>query len=200
MKIYFLGNSLKFTTKMKLNLVCLTSIASLFAVVITAGQTQAQMGNSSVGGEVMIQNNTSFGINGKFGVSDNISIRPRLIFSAEKRGANGGPGLSGTQYGVAATYDFKPNTGSGNSPTIFVGPEIAFWNGSTRINGFDVTANATIINAIAGVEYPVSEAIDVTGKLILPISANGSGSSGGASVSGDLDKNFGFAFGASYRF
>jgi Outer membrane protein beta-barrel domain len=185
---------------MKLNLVCLTSIASLFAVVITAGQAQAQVGSSSVGGEIMIQNNTSFGINGKFGVSDNISIRPRLIFSAEKRDTVTNIGISGTQYGVAATYDFKPNTGGGNSPTIFVGPEIAFWNGSGRVNGVDVTGNTTIINAIAGVEYPVTEAIDVTGKLILPLSNNGSASGGGISRNIDFDKNFGFTFGASYRF
>lgn len=186
---------------MKINLVCLTSIASLFAVLITGSQAQAQMGNSSVGGEIMIQNNTSFGINGKFGVSDNISIRPRILFSAEKRATQiNNIGISGTQYGVAATYDFKPSSGGGKSPTIFVGPEIAFWNGSGNVNGFGVTANATIVNLMAGVEYPASDVFDITGKLILPISANGTASAGGVSGSGDLDKNFGFAVGASYRF
>ena len=183
----------------------LLAAATLGAVVTNTTQAHAQMkGTNSVGAEVTIQDGTSFGINGKFGASEGFSIRPRVLFSATKKGTGQVAGItaSGTEFGVAATFDFKPSSSieGGKSPTIFLGPEVAFWNGNGRVGTTEFTVNSTIISVITGVEYPVNESVDLMAKLTLPLSSSATGSGGGQSRSGDLAKNVGFSFGAAFKF
>lgn len=177
--------------------------ATLTAVVTNATQAQAQMkGTNNFGAEVSFQEGTSFGLNAKFGASENISIRPKVIFSANKKVTVNGQtstAISGTEFGVAATFDFRPASAldGGKSPNFFVGPEVSFWNGTQTGN---ITANTTIISLIGGVEYPINESLDVSGKLTLPVSGNVTFSGGGQSVSADLSKTLGISIGAAYKF
>lgn len=191
---------------MKTGINFILAVATLGAVVTSATESQAQMkGSSSIGGEVSFQEGTSFGLNGKFGASENFSIRPKVIFSSNKKVIfNGAPSdaISGTEYGVAATFDFRPASSldGGKSPSFFVGPEVSFWNGSRTVNNINFTANTTIISLIGGVEYPINESFEVSGKLTLPVSGNVTISGNGDSGSRDLSKTLGISVGAAYRF
>lgn len=179
---------------MKKFLTCLSVVGSL-VVGVSVNQAQALPSGSSIGADVTSQDGTSFGINGKFGVSENISIRPKVVFSAKKQDTSRIASETGTEYGIAATYDFKPNmpVDGEKSLTIFVGPEISFWNGETAGTKF----NGTIVSAIAGVEYPLNESLDITGKLTLPLSANVRAD---GFETRDLAKTLGISVGAAYRF
>ena len=181
--------------KMKKFLICIAAVTS-FVIGVSPNQAQALPSGSSVGADFTSQDGTSFGINGRFGVSENISIRPKIIFSSKKpEDSNRAASETGTEYGIAATYDFKPSmsVGGEKSLTIFVGPEISFWNGETDGTKF----NGTIVSAIAGVEYPLSESLDITSKLTLPLSAN---EKSDGSPSRNLAKTLGISFGVAYRF
>jgi hypothetical protein len=156
-------------------------------------------GEFSLEPNITFQDSTSFGIQGTVGITDNISLRPKIIFNTDKN-TNIGVDIrpNGTEYGIAATYDFK--TGPGMAPKVFIGPEISFWNGNTSISGFDISANSTIVSAIAGVEYPITPSFDLTGRLTLPLSSSGQTTLLGVSNSAEFQRNLGVSIGAAYRF
>ena len=203
---YYNSVKLYHQLKMKTGITFLLAAATLGAVVTNATQAQAQMkGSNNFGAEVSFQEGTSFGLNGKLGASENFSIRPKVIFSANKKAtANGvtSQSISGTEFGVAATFDFRPASSldGGKSPSFFLGPEVSFWNGSQTIQGVNVTANTTIISLIGGVEYPINESLDISGKLTLPVSGTVSITANGGSGSADLSKTLGISIGAAYKF
>jgi hypothetical protein len=183
-------------SKMKDNFIRSTALVSLFAVLGNANQAQAQT-QPTIGIEAVTQDSTSFGMNARVGISDNISIRPRVVFDASKIFSNGSLSgvrdISGTEYSLAATYDFKFNNGYIGS--VFIGPEISFWD----VHRSNFNVDGIILSAMAGVEYPITDSIDVTAKVILPLSATGTINGAGASTS-DLEKNLTFGIGVAHRF
>jgi hypothetical protein len=178
------------------------AVASMIAIGSNAKQAQAfPPGNDNLEFNVTFQDSTGFGIGGKLGVAENISLRPKVVFGIDKS-TNIGVDLNlpGTEYGVAATYDIPLSSNGRKGPTAFLGPEISFWNGSTSVSGQEVTANSTIISAIAGVNYPVTDSLDLTSRLTVPLSSTGSTSVLGVSNSADFRKTVGVSIGAAYRF
>jgi hypothetical protein len=113
------------------------------------GLENSQLKKNNVGLGIQFGNSTSFGIDGKVGVSDNFSIRPSIYFgskvgieskelSADKAKTLGGVDTggrnipagfstisgSGTSLGIGATYDFKIDPE--NKTSLYVGPKISF--------------------------------------------------------------------------
>jgi Outer membrane protein beta-barrel domain len=180
----------------------IVAISSTIAIFGNIQKAQAfPPGNDNLEFNATFQDSTGFGVSAKLGVSENISIRPKVVFGIDKSTNIGiDLNLQGTEYGVAATYDIPLSPSGRKGPTAFLGPEISFWNGSTIVSGQEVTANSTIVSAIAGVNYPVTEFFDITGRLTVPLSSNGSTSILGASNSADFRKTVGVSIGAAYRF
>jgi Outer membrane protein beta-barrel domain len=110
----------------------------------------SQLKKNNVGLGIQFGNSTSFGIDGKVGVSDNFSIRPSIYFGSKVGIENkeaplslvtGNPSASGnlpegaatasgsgTSLGIAATYDFKIDPE--NKTSLYVGPKISFTSAS----------------------------------------------------------------------
>jgi hypothetical protein len=182
--------------------ICFLTVAAIGAITIQPKPAQAfPPGNDNLEFNATFQDSTGFGISAKLGVSENISIRPKVVFGIDKSTNIGiDLNLPGTEYGVAATYDIPLSPSGRKGPTAYVGPEISFWNGSTTVSGQEVSANSTIISGIAGVNYPITESFDLTGKLTVPLSSSGSTSVLGTSNSADFRKTVGVSIGAAYRF
>jgi Outer membrane protein beta-barrel domain len=180
----------------------IVAVAALLAIASNAKQAQAfPAGNDNLEFNATFQDSTGLGIGGKLGVSENISIRPKVVFGIDKSTNIGiDLNLPGTEYGVAATYDIPLSSSGRKGPTAFLGPEISFWNGNRTVSGQEVTANSTIVSAIAGVNYPVTDSLDFTGRLTVPVSSTGSTSVLGVSNSADFKKTVGVSIGAAYRF
>jgi outer membrane protein W len=133
------------------------SLATAFAVVSSAAITnpaQAQsMKNKKknyIGPAVTLGSNASaFGVNSRFGLSDNFSIRPFIEFATVQ-------GISLTQFGAAATYDFnisqsdfQPYAGLGYiSASVTDGVNSASGSGIYGIVGADYSlSNSLGLNA-----------------------------------------------------
>jgi hypothetical protein len=130
--------------------ICFLTVAAIGAITIQPKSAQAfPPGNDNVEFNATFQDSTGFGISAKLGVSENISIRPKVVFGIDKSTNIGiDLNLPGTEYGVAATYDIPLSPSGRKGPTAYVGPEISFWNGSTTVSGQEVSANSTIISRI----------------------------------------------------
>lgn len=181
------------------------SIFTVAAIGATLSQPKPAQafppGNDNLEFNATFQDSTGFGISAKLGVSENISIRPKVVFGIDKSTNIGiDLNLPGTEYGVAATYDIPLSPSGRQGPTAYVGPEISFWNGRTTVSGQEVSANSTIVSAIAGVNYPVTASFDLTGKLTVPLSSSGSTSVLGTTNDADFRKTVGVSIGATYRF
>jgi hypothetical protein len=81
---------------MKKNIVALVMLCSSVATLAMSAPARAGMGSNSVGPSLLITNGTtSIGVDSKFGISDNISVRPAAYFPS-----------GGTAFGASLTYDF----------------------------------------------------------------------------------------------
>ncbi len=143
---------------MKKNIVALVMICSSVATLAMSAPARAGMGTSSVGPSLLITNGTtSIGIDSKFGISDNISIRPLAYFP------NGG-----TIFGSSLTYDFDVSRSSKFQITPFLGAGLAF---SSANNG---GGSRTDTFFTGGADFGVSDSVDLKAALIVPLSSNNS--------------------------
>jgi hypothetical protein len=143
---------------MKKNIVALVMLCSSVATLAISAPARAGMGNSSVGPSLLISNGTtSIGIDSKFGISDNISLRPLAYFP------NGG-----TIFGSSVTYDFDVSRSSKLQITPFIGAGLAFLSanngGGSRTDTFFT----------GGADFGVSDSVDLKAALIVPLSSNNS--------------------------
>jgi hypothetical protein len=116
-------------------------------------------------------NTTSFGVGGSLGVSDSLSLRPSIIFSNTT--LLGAP-LSGTDFGVAATYDVKLDD-QGKSVAYF-GPKISFASASVSGPRGSGSLSGTEFGLLVGLDYGVSDSINIGASIGIPISSSISGS------------------------
>jgi outer membrane protein W len=138
---------------MKKYLALALAVISLAGVVPVAAQSQPadDTGKKNyIGPQVNILNAaTGIGANARFGVADNISVRPFVSFASA--GA-----ASATFFGAAATYDFSfdaPGQSSGFEPYAGVG-----YMGSS-ISGGGFTGSGSSIYFEIGSDYNVSDSI-----------------------------------------
>jgi hypothetical protein len=104
------------------------SVVALVATTFVTAQSSALaggLGNNTIGPSVGFGGGQStFGIDGKFGIADNFSIRPFVAFP------NGG-----TNLGASITYDWDLRQ-TPLTPFVGVGVDVATGSGASNTTGF----------------------------------------------------------------
>jgi hypothetical protein len=130
--------------------------AILCSTVAVAGiSTSAQAGPSKgvVGPSVLIgSGNTFIGVDSKFGVADNVSVRPAVYF-----------GNGATLFGAAVTYDFDL-PGNSSKFTPFVGGNLLIATGGG--------ASATAVGLVGGADFDVTDTIQLKAAINVPLTSN----------------------------
>jgi hypothetical protein len=141
---------------MKKHIVALVTIcASVIALGMSA---PARAEKSVIGPSLAIgSGQTAIGIDAKFGVSENLSIRPAIYFPS-----------GGTVFGASLTYDFDLSRQSKVQITPFVGGGVLIASGN---NGGGSSTNAFFTG---GADFGVTDSIDLKAALIVPFSSNNS--------------------------
>jgi hypothetical protein len=137
------------------------SVLAIAAIATTTLQTSASAAPKKpyIGPKVELNGLTGFGAVGRFPISDDWSIRPSATFFSS------GP-VSGALITGVASYDFNLP----GSPQFV--PYIGLGYGFATVSGFGVTGVGSGFVAQAGVDYAVSDSIEL----------NASGGLGGLSI------------------
>jgi hypothetical protein len=141
---------------MKKNII--TALAVLFSSLATLGMIKpanAQFGQSSIGPSVEFGSGQSaIGIDSKFGISDNLSLRPFIYFPS-----------GGTNFGTALTYDL-PLRNNANSLQItpFIGGSVNFNTGSGN--------SITTVGLVGGADLDLTDSIRLKAALIVPLTTD----------------------------
>ena len=143
---------------MKKNIVALVVICSSVMALAIGEPTRAQMGKNTVGPSLSIgSGTTSIGVDAKFGVSDNLSVRPFVFFPS-----------SGITFGSYLTYDFETSRSSKFDITPFVGGGVAI--GSSNNGG----SNTTVTYFTGGADFGITDSVDLKAALDVPLTSNNS--------------------------
>jgi outer membrane protein W len=136
--------------KPKLMLLTLLSISTLFIVPPAQSQTKP----SQVAPSVSFGNSTVFGIDSRFPITSNISLRPTLRFPS-----------GGIVIGSSATYDFDlSSTDSRIEP--YLGAGLNAYTGDNNNNGANVSGYA-----IGGVDYSLDSQFVLKGSVAVPFNS-----------------------------
>jgi hypothetical protein len=140
---------------MKKNIVALVMLCSSVATLAMSAPARAGMGSNSVGPSLLIGNGTTaIGVDSKFGVSENLSIRPAVYFR---------DGL--TAFGASLTYDFDVSRSSKFQFTPYLGGGVSILSangGGSRTDTFFT----------GGADFGISDSIDLKAALDVPLSSN----------------------------
>jgi opacity protein-like surface antigen len=141
---------------MKKNLIGLVTLCTSVVALGISAPAQAEMGKNSIGPSLAIGGGTSaIGIDSKFNVNENLSIRPFIYIPS-----------GGTVFGSALTYDFSlPNPASKVQITPFVG------GGVSIASANNVNASATTVYFTGGADFDVSETIQLKAALAVPLTS-----------------------------
>jgi hypothetical protein len=144
--------SLNRQPKMNKNIAVLSVLCSSIAILCINAPARADVGQNSIGPSIQIGGgNTNLGIDSKFGISDNISVRPFIYFP------NGG-----TDFGTALTYDFNlKNTDAKLPITPFVG-------GSVDVNSNN-GSTLTTIGLVGGADFDITDTVRLKAAVIIPL-------------------------------
>jgi hypothetical protein len=139
---------------MKNTLTALTILASVLAVTQVPAMAGG-VGNNTLGPSVRLGNgNSVLSIDGKFGVANNLSLRPYVAFPS-----------NATNFGTSLTYDFSVH----RTPiTPFIGAGIDI--GSANIPG---TASTTTGFAQIGADFNISRDFGLLGSVNIPFNSGG---------------------------
>lgn len=149
---------LKWETKMKKNIVALVMLCSSVATLAMSAPARAGMGTNTVGPSLRISNGTTtIGVDAKFGISDNISIRPSVYFPS-----------GGTSFGAALTYDFDVSRSNKLDITPYLGGGLLF---SSANNGGGTNTETYLTG---GADFGISDSVDLKAALLVPLSSNNS--------------------------
>lgn len=142
---------------MKKNIVALVMLCSSMMALGTIAPARAELGRNVVGPSLAIGGGqTAVGIDSKFGLTENISVRPFVYFPS-----------GGTVLGSGVTYDFNlTNTGNKVQITPFLGGLVSFGIGSGNTN--------TAFDLLGGADFDVTDTIQLKAALLVPVSSNNS--------------------------
>lgn len=130
-------------------------LAILTAAFVGVQPAQAQIGQNNVGPSVIFgSGQTSIGVDARFGISDNLSLRPNIYFPD-----------SATTFGAAVTYDFQAV-----DPDRKLTPYLGL---GARFNSGSGNNNTTTAYLTAGADYNMDSSIVLKGNLSVPFSSNG---------------------------
>lgn len=147
---------------MKKNLVALVMLfSSILALGMSAPARAEGTSKNYIGPSVLFGGGqTEFAVDSKFGVSENLSLRPFVSF-----------GNGDTTFGSSLTYDFNlSNSGGGTlgertQVTPFLGGGVAIASGG---------GNQTVGYFTGGADFGVTENVDLKAELDVPFTSNGS--------------------------
>mgnify|MGYP000099480827 CR=1 FL=1 len=129
-------------------------LASLVAAAIAQAPTAALaggIGNNYIAPSVTFGGRqTAFTVDGKFGIADNISLRPYVYFPSE-----------GIQFGSSVTYDWDLRQAS-LPITPFIGLGALFQTG----------LNTSTVYAQVGADFNISENIALVAEVAIPFSSD----------------------------
>jgi hypothetical protein len=137
----------------------LIATIALTATAVVVAQSAAMaggIGDNYIGPTINLGNGQSvFGVNGKFGVTDTLSVRPYVNFPS-----------GGTNLGSSLTYDWNlPLT----PLTPFAGVGVNVATGGTQSN--------TTAFLQAGADYNVTDSVALLGSVNVPLSNQNNGTS-----------------------
>jgi Outer membrane protein beta-barrel domain len=140
-----------------LSIISIATIAAANLVALPAySQTSSNTKSNYIGPQFTFGNATGYGVNGKFGVADNISIRP---FASFYNFSAPGSNVNVTFLGAAATYDFNLDQPgqqpSGFSPYAGLGYEAIIASGN--IAGSPAGGSVAGIYAEVGTDYHLND-------------------------------------------
>jgi opacity protein-like surface antigen len=143
---------------MKKNIVALVMICSSVMALAVGAPAKAQMSKNTIGPSLLIGNGTtSIGVDARFGVSDNLSVRPFIFFPS-----------GGTVFGSSLTYDFETSRSSKLQITPFLGGGVSV--GSSNSGG----SSTTTTYFTGGADFGVTDSVDLKAALDVPLSSNNS--------------------------
>jgi hypothetical protein len=159
---------------MKKRIIALTLLCSSVATFGISKPASAQLSTEplrwSIGPSVEFGNGTAFGVDSKFGISNNLSLRPFVYFPDR-----------GTKFGTALTYDLPlANTANTLQLTPFVGGSVDFNTG----NGNN---NTTSFGLVGGADLDLTDSLRLKGAINVPLN-NGQ------------NRDTTFTIGAGFRF
>lgn len=135
----------------------LAATASLLTTSILAMSASGAMAETKNYAGVSLgswSSTTAFGVNGKFGVAENISVRPFVQFASQ---SYFGGNYNVTLYGASATYDF--NMPGKAELTPYVGLGLIGATSSASVAGFSASASTTSTYFEGGADYTLSDNI-----------------------------------------
>ncbi len=141
------------------NIVALVMLCTSVATLGISAPAKAELGRNSIGPSISIGGgSTVFGIDSKFGVSDNLSVRPFITFPS-----------GGTSFGGALTYDFDVSRGNRIQITPFIGGgvEVATGGGVSETQAYFT----------GGADFGITDSVDLKASLEVPLSSNNSSTS-----------------------
>ena len=140
---------------MKKHIIALTLLCSSVATFGISKPASAQLSQMSIGPSVEFGNGTAFGVDSKFGISNNLSLRPFIYFPDR-----------GTKFGTALTYDLPlTNTANTLQLTPFVGGSVDFNAGNNNNNN-----NTTSFGLVGGADLDLTDSLRLKGAINVPLS------------------------------
>jgi hypothetical protein len=145
----------------KISIALFAIVCSMTTLGISRPASAQVAAQSSIGPSVLFGNGqTTIGIDSKFGVSENLSLRPFIYFPN-----------NGTQFGTALTYDLPlTNTASTLAITPFVGGSVDYNSGNNN--------NVTTFSLVGGADVDLTDSLRLKGSLIVPLSTDRGQSTG----------------------
>jgi opacity protein-like surface antigen len=135
-----------------MNIKLITVAALSIATLTIAHPVQAQTKPSQIGPSLSFGGGTTvFGVDSRFPVSQNLSLRPTLRFPS-----------GGVVVGTSATYDFDISGDYRLEP--YIGAGLNVYTGDNNNNGANVSGYA-----IGGADYALSDQFTLKGSVVIPL-------------------------------
>lgn len=145
---------------MKKNTIALVMLCSSVVALGMSAPARAQSRSTNTIGPALSigGGQTTFGIDSRFGVSDNLSLRPFVFFPS-----------GGAVFGTSLTYDFNTSRGEKVQITPFIGGGLEVASGGSN--------NNTQAYFTAGADFGITESVELKAELNVPLSSNNSSTS-----------------------
>jgi opacity protein-like surface antigen len=142
---------------MRKHIIGLAKICASVAALAMCAPAQAQTvpNNNTIGPSVQFGGGQSnFGIDSKFGISDNLSLRPFIYFPS-----------GGTDFGTALTYDFHL---ASNDNSLKITPFIGGAVDVNNTNGNGITTPSLV----GGADFDLTDTIRLKAGVVVPLNTD----------------------------
>ncbi len=115
---------------------------------------KSELGKNTIGPSISLGGGATIGIDSRFGISENISLRPFIYF-----------GNGGTDFGTALTYDINlRDANSSNKFSPFIGGAVDIATGNSN--------SVTTASLVAGTEYELTDSIQLKAAINVPLTSS----------------------------